>query len=221
MVEHVRAGSAGLVRSTGKSGSNRSRPRTWVRAAVLGVICLMTSGALSAAASSAAAVVTPVTVVPPTTWVPRLPAQSPPATSDGSMAYDPAIGRLVLVPGAGLIPFVMNETWTYNGTTWTELAANASPAVADASMAYDPAIGQMVLFGGTDVQNNPGGTWLFDGTTWTQASPTSSPPPLSFASMAYDPAIGQVVLFGGAGGPFGRGSGVTPGRSTARPGPRC
>ncbi|MGA3149115.1 MAG: kelch repeat-containing protein [Acidimicrobiales bacterium] len=168
----------------------------------------MTSGALSAAASSAAAVVTPVTVVPPTTWVPRLPAQSPPATSDGSMAYDPAIGRLVLVPGAGLIPFVMNETWTYNGTTWTELAANASPAVADASMAYDPAIGQMVLFGGTTF-NNPGGTWLFDGTTWTQASPTSSPPPLSFASMAYDPAIGQVVLFGGAGGPFGQGSSDT------------
>ena len=64
-------------------------------------------------------------------------------------------------------------------------------------MAYDPAIGQMVLFGGTTF-NNPGGTWLFDGTTWTQASPTSSPPPLSFASMAYDPAAGSMVLFGGS-----------------------
>ncbi len=43
----------------------------------------------------------------------------------------------------------LGDTWTWDGTTWTELAPATSPSArADASMAYDPATAQLVLFGG-------------------------------------------------------------------------
>ena len=65
------------------------------------------------------------------------------------MAYDPAIGQLVLFGGVGANGNALGDTWTYNGTTWTLQSPPTSPgARALASMDYDPALGQLVLFGG-------------------------------------------------------------------------
>jgi hypothetical protein len=113
------------------------------------------------------------------------------------MAYDPATGNIVLfggsANGSGL-----NETWTFNGTTWTHLSpATSPPARSYASMAYDPATGTMVLFGGSGASSDLNDTWTFNGTTWTHLSPATSPRARDGASMAYDPATGNIVLFGG------------------------
>jgi hypothetical protein len=143
-----------------------------------------------------------------TTWTQLFPATSPSPRFGASMAYDPATGQLVLFGGfvvRGSVPFA--DTWTWNGTTWTQLSPVTSPSPRfDASMAYDPATGQMVLFGGGSSSGALGDTWIWNGTTWTQLSPATSPSARDLASMAYDPATGQLVLFGGGSSsdvPFG------------------
>ena len=93
----------------------------------------------------------------------------------------------------------LNDTWTWNGTTWTQQFPTTSPPARDAaSMAYDSGTGQLVLFGGDD---SSGGflndTWTWNGANWTQQFPTTSPPARADASMAYDSGTGQLVLFGG------------------------
>jgi hypothetical protein len=62
------------------------------------------------------------------------------------MAYDAATGQLVLFGG-----FVggtyLNDTWTWDGTNWTQQNPTTSPSPREGlSMAYDDAIGLVVLF---------------------------------------------------------------------------
>ena len=134
-----------------------------------------------------------------TNWTQQSPAVSPPSRSDASMAYDFGRGQLVLFGGlgaGGTVP--LGDTWTYDGTTWTQQSPATSPtARAYASSTYDASSGQIVLFGGIDAANTVvGDTWTYDGTTWTQQSPTSNPSGRSDASMTFDPS-GKVLLFGG------------------------
>ena len=134
-----------------------------------------------------------------TTWAEQSPATSPPARYEASMAFDPALGQLVLFGGLDVNDQALNDTWTYNGITWIKQTPTTSPpARSQASMAYDPAIGQLVLFGGTGA-NSQGlaDTWTYNGTTWTEQSPATVPSARTAASMAYDPATRQLVLFGG------------------------
>jgi hypothetical protein len=140
-----------------------------------------------------------------TTWKQLNPPTSPPARVEASMAYDSRTGQLVLFGGFGGLGDdpPLDDTWTWNGTTWTQLNPPTSPPARErASMAYDPSTGQLVLFGGY----GPGylhDTWTWDGTTWTQQSPKASPSDRIGASLADDPGTGQLVLFGGDGGNVG------------------
>ncbi len=138
---------------------------------------------------------------PAATWTEQSPGTSPSARFGASMAYDPATGDMVLFGGENSSGTgVTDDTWTWNGTTWTELSPTTSPPARDeATMAYDPATGNMVLFGGYDGSSLVNDTWTWDGTTWTELSPTTSPPARDLASMAYDPATADMVLFGGQG----------------------
>ena len=88
-----------------------------------------------------------------TTWTQQSPATTPPARWSGSMAYDSGPGQLVLFGGDGGVgrTGLLNDTWTWNGTTWTQLSPAASPpARYFATMDYDAGAGQLVLFGGAD-----------------------------------------------------------------------
>jgi hypothetical protein len=133
---------------------------------------------------------------PPPSWTQQTTATSPSPSDAASMAYDPAIGKLVLFGGHTASGFG-GETWTYDGETWAKVEPSTSPSPrAEALMAYDPTIGKIVLFGGFDgSQTND--TWTFDGTTWTELKPATSPPLLEAPTMAYDAATGEIVLFGG------------------------
>ena len=113
------------------------------------------------------------------------------------MAYYPAMGNIFLFGGSNGTSD-LSDTWTFNGTSWTQLStATSPPARAYASMANDPATGNMVLFGGSGNGGDLSDTWTFNGTSWTQLSTATSPPARDSASMAYDPATGNTVLFGG------------------------
>jgi hypothetical protein len=136
-----------------------------------------------------------------TTWTQQSPTVSPSARALASMAYDPAIGKIVLF-GGGTGTSTFGDTWTYDGTTWTQQSPGTSPPNRyGASTAYDPAMGQLVLFGGLgqgDYADLLGDTWTYDGTTWTQQSPSHSPGARAYAPMAYDGATNQLLLEGGA-----------------------
>ncbi|MFZ0830203.1 MAG: PKD domain-containing protein [Thermoplasmata archaeon] len=102
-----------------------------------------------------------------------------PAVGPGSgMAFDPLLGEVVLFAGTTVTadgPFV-NETWTYNGITWTDLTGTLplAPSVRwYPGFDYDPAMGGVILVGGFSAANlGLNDTWLFTG-TWKNISATT------------------------------------------------
>lgn len=115
-----------------------------------------------------------------------------------AIAFHPKSGKMVLFGGYN--GNYSNETWTWDGQTWTKLNPAQSPSARYyAAMAYDPSTGELVLAGGryssagvTTIHND---TWTWDGTTWTKRQ--DMPGPRSFASMAWDADCGCLMLFGG------------------------
>jgi hypothetical protein len=146
-----------------------------------------------------------------TTWTQLSAFASPPARTGAPMAYDAATGTVLLFGGFGMVSGDaysgeyggFSDTWSWNGTTWTELSPASNPgsdSLESDSMAYDPATQTVVLFDGGDCNScgGPGQTWSWNGTTWTRLAPPASPPASGWSSpMAYDPATQTVVLFDG------------------------
>src|ERR1700733_3508008 len=107
-----------------------------------------------------------------TTWTnvtPANPANGPSPRSNVEMVYDPATGNVVLFGGLFNASTRYNDTWVWNGTTWTQQSpANSPPGRASASMVYDAATGNVVMFGGLSSSGQfLNDTWVWNGTTWT------------------------------------------------------
>jgi hypothetical protein len=142
-----------------------------------------------------------------TGWTQLSPATSPPPRQGQGMAWDGAAGNIVLFGGnEGYIsdgPY-LNDTWTWDGTTWTQQFPPVSPPARrfdNASMTYDAATRTVLMFGGVGTSGGLGDTWIWDGVakTWTQQFPAASPSPRRTA-LAYDDVTRTVVLFGGDNG---------------------
>jgi hypothetical protein len=57
-----------------------------------------------------------------------------------------------------------NDTWSWNGSTWTVPMFSGIPAARyGASMAYDPATGTVLLFGGYEATGPSNDTWTWSG----------------------------------------------------------
>lgn len=88
-----------------------------------------------------------------------------------------------------------DETWEWDGKTWTQFAAPGGRE--GALMAYDQARAKMVLFGGADTDMNiHGDTWEWDGATWTKVSDVG-PEPRFPGGMVYDAARREVLMYSG------------------------
>jgi hypothetical protein len=123
----------------------------------------------------------------------------PSARGNHAMAFDTARGVVVLFGGAFGGSSASDETWEWNGTSWTLRSLPASPpARFNHAMAYDSARGVMVVTGGFSTQRW-NDTWEYNGTTWTQRSGTNYVARSSHA-MAFDAARNRMVIFGGFGG---------------------
>jgi RHS repeat-associated protein len=131
-------------------------------------------------------------------------SQLPPENyTDMAMDYDAVRKEAVLFGGCNTAsPCQTNETWTFDGDTWTkETPAASPPARNDEILVFDQARGNLVMFGGIGPAGQDlGDTWVWDGTNWTQKAPATSPSARHDAQAAYLPSIGKVVLFGGASG---------------------
>ncbi len=125
-------------------------------------------------------------------WVPS----SIPGRYLHGMAFDAARKRVVVFGGA--LGGLGSDTWTWDGTTWSQHTPYASPSARYRhAMAYDAARRRVVLFGGSDDVGALSDTWEWDGRTWAQRTPSRSPPARSSHAMAWDPVRQRVVLVGG------------------------
>lgn len=158
-----------------------------VRAAVVAAVVLSCTAALPPRAAA-------VTY----SWG-ALPGAAPPPRSNAAIAYDGASQQIVLFGGqAGAS--VLGDTWTWNGTAWSQQFPAASPpARAGARLAYDAVTHQLILFGGHEYASTArvGDTWAWTGSNWVMLNPAHSPPFTTDFSLAYDGRTGQLVLFGG------------------------
>jgi trimeric autotransporter adhesin len=135
-----------------------------------------------------------------TAWTQDSPAASPSARINAALArtQDGTTNGAVLFGGFDGTSYLA-DTWTWDGTTWTQQTpATSPPARAGATMEYYD--GQVVLFGGYNGSTYFNDTWTWNGTTWTQDTGTN-PPARAYASMAedtgYAEGTGALVLFGG------------------------
>jgi hypothetical protein len=94
---------------------------------------------------------------------------------------------------------VSDDTWMWNGVSWTLLSPpNRPPALQNPYLAADPSGTKLVLFGGENVMHQESDqTYTFDGTTWTDRTGAIKPPARQDASMATDVVNNGVALFGG------------------------
>ncbi len=120
------------------------------------------------------------------------------------MAFDSEDGYVLLFGGCSGYGFLgscgrpLDDTWTYQNGTWTNVTpALSPPGAASGMMADDPADGYVVLFGGHTASGTTNATWTWSGGQWVELAPGTSPPPLSGAAMAYDNGTSDLVLFGG------------------------
>lgn len=113
-----------------------------------------------------------------------------------AVSYDPA--RDVLVIHGGLQNRnSLDETWEWDGQTWTRHAVDGPGAREGALMAYDPRSSEMLLFGGStpDFEIH-GDTWSWNGKTWKLVSDTG--PAARFpGGMVYDATRQEILLYSG------------------------
>ena len=100
--------------ATARTCSGPLRRSSMVGSVVIGVA--MAAAVVGVVPGRAAA----ATPAPTATWTQQHPATSPPGRFGASMAYDPATGDAVLFGGVGSSGSYLGDTWTWNGTTWTQ-----------------------------------------------------------------------------------------------------
>ena len=141
---------------------------------------------------------------------------SPPPRYGASMAYDSALGVVVLFGGTADGLSSLSDTWEWNGA-WTPGRRHGAGGVHELRRQPPFALrcvlvlrrddGAVVLFGGIDYNLNiVSDTWEWNG-SWTQIDDLQQPGcttscpggavGLWESSMAYDPVTADVVLFGG------------------------
>jgi hypothetical protein len=133
-------------------------------------------------------------------WLRRHPTTSPPPRLGHAATYDSVRRRVLLYGGLGSSSSYspLSDTWTWDGTNWTQVALTSSAgAWAFHALAFDPTRGRAVLLGhcvGCPVSAAPE-TWEWDGATWTRQSPSVLPASQLSQTLAFDPTSARVVLY--------------------------
>jgi hypothetical protein len=119
-----------------------------------------------------------------------------------SIAYDQTLKKIVYFGGFNETNF-LQETWLWDGTSWTRIKKNLPPYRAQAAMWYDQTLKKTVIYGGVGRTDTEGrivrfsDMWAFDGSGWTELHPSATPGQRYSTTYAVDPRDGHVLLFGG------------------------
>ncbi len=107
-----------------------------------------------------------------TTWSSVTPTQPPPPRFQTALAFIAQLGAVVLHGGSGGGTGAMpTDLWTWNGSSWNQLAATGVPPRRDHVIAHDPARNLLFCVGGFGTINSGTDTTIWDGTTWLSHSP--------------------------------------------------
>jgi N-acetylneuraminic acid mutarotase len=108
------------------------------------------------------------------------------------MAFDGTANRVVLFGGLGAEP---NDTWEWDGTTWTKVADTGPEGRAAAVLASTGSA--LFLHGGAANDGTVhGDTWQWADGEWTKLQEVGPAPRFQHA-MAFDTDQRRLVLFGG------------------------
>ena len=134
-----------------------------------------------------------------TAWVRAFPLNTPTARNSHATTYDSVRQQVVLVGGVDATAKPLEDSWSYDGSTWTVLNVDLPPR-ANALLTYDSARNLVILVGGYSdaaATTYPNETWELDAIDWNQRAPRASPPVLSGQkySLVYDVARKRVVAF--------------------------
>jgi len=131
---------------------------------------------------------------------------APPARWYNSFVWDASDGYGLLFGGRN--PSTdLNDTWTFNGTAWTQVVTSvAPPPITTGRTVYDAADGNVWLYGGYSIMpvgpNAYNFTWTYHGGVWTNitANVTGAPAdPHQVSYAVYDSLDGDVLMYGGSG----------------------
>ncbi len=124
---------------------------------------------------------------------------APPGAPASNLAYDPAVGAVVLVGtygtgGASVDP----TTWGFANGSWSPFAGPSPPARGNSAIAYEPSLKAVLLFGGYNFSSGreQDDTWELANGSWTEAFGPGGPPAQSDAAAVDDVGAGTVVLVG-------------------------
>lgn len=103
-----------------------------------------------------------------------------PVNDRDQMCYDQANGKVVTY----LLTYGPDrrQTWTYDGTNWTQVWSELDTSVVNQpklfypELVFDENMGKVLCIGYPDPDGGGFQTWSWDGATWTQLSPVHSPP---------------------------------------------
>jgi len=130
---------------------------------------------------------------------PSLPVVPPPRDTH-AITSDPVSGMVVLFGGVVNNSNQLNDTWQWDGSSWTLLQPATSPSARESHWMAPDGQGGVVMFGGEAFY--AGGTlndtWRLHQGQWTQLSPATSPPPRRYHRMVSTGT--SIVLFGGFSG---------------------
>jgi len=130
------------------------------------------------------------------TWSQRTPAPTPTARYQTTLGWD---GTNIVMFGGQVASFTYtDETWLWNGTTWTQSTGGVTPPVrASAAAGYDPVRKELVMFGGASpIAGGLDDTWLWNGQAWRDAAPPFHPNRRNNATLTWNPARQRLVLVG-------------------------
>jgi hypothetical protein len=124
-----------------------------------------------------------------------------PPPGQASMAWDPAVDAMVLMPASDSGA----DTWTWSGTRWTD-HRQTDPYLPTGvlTLAFDPSTNMLIAVGFGDVigvrEGSATQTWSWNGTVWQQLITEDTPSAYEILGLGWDPATAKLLLFaeGGA-----------------------
>ncbi len=139
------------------------------------------------------------------TWLQRMPVHVPPPRTGHSLAYDFVARKVTLFGGVGGSPVIetLGDTWTWDGTDWTEALSSPGAARQNTAIAWNPARRRLTLFGGLAGLGAPTAlddTWEWDRTAWHQLF-VLDPPAARLGHLMFPATDGTgIVVYGGSDG---------------------
>lgn len=103
--------------------------------------------------------------------------------------------QTILLYGGERMTSYLSDTWTFDGTQWTQHAVTGPPGHRLAGMVFHEAIGKFIHFGG-GTGTAYADTYEWDGTNWSAVFAPGPSARMGHA-MAYDPIRQEAVLYGG------------------------